>query len=419
MKTTPWMIIVAALVTSLASCSQLETLSSLTTPDSKKEAYARWNKVRGRLKYQLAADSFAAGQLDKAQEHLNETIALNPNNPDNYVLLAKLLLERGEIASASEAIEKAQENGGSSAEIDYLNGMIAQRYGRFVDALYWYQQASTRETNSAHYVAAVAETLVALDRAVDALALVRSRWTDFEQNATLREIAGSIHMMLDQYEEAADAYQEAARITTDDVLLKFKLGEALTLAGRYEEARSVLITAHDMAKDTPPSALVLLGRCNLALERNDEALEVLQEAAEKGPNNPRYWSWLARAALASHDLLTARRAANQTVAIDSDNPHHHMMLGFVCMRQRDYEAAVASFEKTLQDSPNDRMAQFLLAKAHVAMGKPATALAYDLQQAQTHTSVGQSHQGSGSRESSLIQPTRQGHKRSVGRPRAP
>jgi len=221
MKASTWMVMTAVGALGLASCAEL------TPPNSRQEAQSRWNEVRSRLKCQLAAECLAKGQVDEARGHVIEAMVLDPQSPRACLLMTRVLLERGETASAVEMLRAAIERGGETAQTHYLNGLIAQGYARPAEALAWYQRASELEPTSAHYVAAVAETLVALDRVADALAVVRERWTDFEQNATLRAIAGGLYAILGQYEAAADAYREAVLIAPDDPVLQVQLGLAL------------------------------------------------------------------------------------------------------------------------------------------------------------------------------------------------
>ncbi len=355
----------------LASCS-----SVIFPPDSKKEAKDRWSQMRGKLKYQLAVETFTGGQLDEAQKHLNESIGLDPTAAAPYVLRAKILLERGETGSASDALDEALRHGGDTAETDYLSGLIAQRYGRFGDALAWYEHASTREPMNAPYVVAVAETLVALDRAADALARVRSRLTDFEQNATLRALAGGIYMMLDRYEEAADAYRDAARIVPDDQRLQYQLGLALTLSENYQEGAAVLaaaVKAEDPAAPVEASALSALARCRLAMNQPEEAKAAMRRVVEADPNSPRNWALLARAALAANDLLSARQAATRAAQMAPGEADPAILLAYICCEQRDFPTAIGILQGVLRAAPDDSMALYLLAQSHTALGNAAAA----------------------------------------------
>ncbi len=347
----------------LAACSELQPA------DSKKEVRQHWDSIRGRLKYQLAVDSFKSGQIDQSYERLQESLALDPKAAPAYALLGKILLERGEVASAAQALERAAEYGDArQGEVPYLRGLIAQRYERLDEALSWYRQAAFAEPMNAHYVVSVAETLVALGRPTEALALARSRWTDFEHNATLRSLTASIEMLLGQYEEAADAYREAFRLAPEDDVLRWRLGSALVLAKRYEEAAEVLACASERGKDPPATALLDLGQASVELGRPDHAKTVLRQAVSQEPTLVSGWLWLVRASLACNDLTTARRSAQEAARLDPDNDEHHLLLAYVCLRQQDYPAATTAIQVVLRHHPQDPLALHLLHLASTQQG---------------------------------------------------
>lgn len=322
-----------------------------------------WSSVRSQLKLQAGSESFKAGQMKQAMDYTQEAIALTPEAAPGYVLLAKILFERGETAAAGNALERAADCTDkypqSKAEIAYLQGLIAQRYRQFTEAHDLYEQAFKLEPMNAHYLAAVAEMLVAMGRLDEALEVTRDRWTDFEQNATIRALAGRIYVMLSKFEQAADAYQDAARLAPDDKLLQLHLGTSLARAGRWEEACATLAPLMDTDLNIPATARVLLGRCYLELNASSEAKAVLRKATKTDPKLTPAWSWLARASLAGNDLLTARRAAQQAVALDRENPDHLLLLAYVCYRQGDYEPARQITQRVLARRPRDPLARHL------------------------------------------------------------
>jgi tetratricopeptide (TPR) repeat protein len=360
---TAWLILLPGWV----GCAQL------IPPDSKQEAHDRWSEVRAELKYHLASDRFENGHLDEAYELVRESIGLNPNTQASYVLLTRILIERGEIALAAVTLSESLTYGSDTAETDYINGVIAERYRRFDDALKWYQQATTRDALNPHYVVAVAEMLVTLDRAPEALQLVKERWVDFEQSAALRALAGGIYMMLEEYEPAVDAYRQAHRIAPDDVTLAFQFGSVLMMAERYEEALTVLSDATKEAALVPSSIWLKLGQCQLALDQSKEAKQSFQRVVAEDPNNVRGWDYLARASLASGELLMARRAATKAVQLNPGHRDTLMLLGYVCYRQRDYSNAVTSFENVIRDDDEEPIALCLLGRSHEGLGNVSQA----------------------------------------------
>src|SRR5437867_755862 len=104
------------LALALGSCSEFKFMQ----PDSKQQAKERWSNMRGRLKLEMAQESYKAGQLDQALSILAECLSLDPQSGETYVLNSKILLEKGETAQASEALDEAMRHGSDNAETDYL-----------------------------------------------------------------------------------------------------------------------------------------------------------------------------------------------------------------------------------------------------------------------------------------------------------
>src|SRR5262249_41778404 len=148
--------------------------------------------VRGGVKLQLARQHLQSGRLEEAEKIINQAVALSSKDPQAFVLLAKLRLEQGQLAEARAAVTPASVLAPGNPEVSYLSGIIAQRYGDLEMAAEYYTAASKAAPNAVDYLLAEAETLVALDRSLDALDLVESRIGDFDSHASMRMLAARI-----------------------------------------------------------------------------------------------------------------------------------------------------------------------------------------------------------------------------------
>ena len=243
------------------------------------EVHAHWDTVRARLKYQLALESYEAGQVKPAANYVQESIHLNPNSGPAYVLLSRILLEQGETALAADVLEKASQCDSPLGDLAYQRGLIAERYGRFEEALHWYRQACQDNPLDATCIVAAAETLVSLGRMDEALTLCTGHWSDFEQNSTLRAVAGHIYTLLGRHEEAADAYLEASTLAPEDTLLATTLASALIKSQRYAEARVILDHVKAEGNTLSAASLVDLAQCNIALNNVEQGKQILTQAA--------------------------------------------------------------------------------------------------------------------------------------------
>lgn len=373
MNSAVWKLSLPAGILMLAGCSLTQDFAT-----SGQQANARWNEMRSQLKCRIAEDCFDRGQLDDALKHVQEAVTLAPESPKPYVLLTRVLLERGEMAAADQALSHVSGLGNASPETDYLRGVVAQRYGRWDEALDHYRSASEREPRNADYVAATAEALVALDRVADALALVQDRWTDLEHSATLKALAGEIYLMLGRYEEASRAYRQAARIVPNDRMVKYQLGTCLTLAGNFLEGKEVLLDATKDDEKVPALVRSSLVRCHLELGEYAPAKALLREAVAEKPGSARDWALLAEASLGTSDLITARQAATKAAQCDPGNPDYAMVLAYVCLSQKDNESAQSSLRPILVDNPENPIALYLMGRSYEQSGDARAAIAcYD------------------------------------------
>ncbi len=338
--------------------------TSLVKPeDSKASADHRWKKVRAQLKFQVASDSFERGQLDKAEEALREVVGLYPEYADAYVLLTRLRLEQGETAAASEALEQAIRHGGDSPETDYLSGMIAQRYGRLENALDWYRRASQRSPHEVHYILALAEMLVELDRADEALTFAESRWPDFDNNAALRTLVGKIHVLRGDHANAAEAFRAAHHIDPKDKLVAYDLALSLFEIDAHADARDMLLAAEKLEGKLPVFMRLMLGRCYWSLSEVGSAKEEFRQVVREDPQNTEGWMWLAKSCVATNDLLSARRAAARCHELEPERGEHAFFYGFVCHRQGDDEAAIPLLREAVSRLPEETMAYCLLGQS--------------------------------------------------------
>jgi len=358
-------VVIALLAAGLAGCGEF--------PSKKfsKESQAHWSQVRGQMKLQLAEEHLRAGRLTEAEAQLAESLRLDPKSTPAHILAARVSLEKGELAAARTALDRAIQLGGPTHETDYLLGVLAEWNGDFEKALDLFRQAADRGGPGPAYVVAQAEALVALGRAPEALDLIGQRGADFAGDKAVCVLAGDVHTMLGQYQEASDAYREAAQQDPADWQTRMQLGTSLVRAGRYEEAIRMLAALRDRRKDLPWLARQALGQAYLGRGNAAAAREVFAEASKRWPDNADSWTWQARAALQQGDLAAARQSAEKACELDPSAAH--LLLGYICLRQGDLPHARSSLESVLNADPEDWLAHYLLGRALASAGADAEA----------------------------------------------
>lgn len=141
----------------------------------------------------------------------------------------------------------------------------------------------------------------------------------------------------------------------------------LQMAGKIKEAgeayRGILENHPDH-----PEATRLLGLATLQERRAEEAVELLQKAAELAPANPLPWDHLSEAMLLLNRPEEAADCAEAAVARAEDNPQVILRLANIQRLLGKNDAALANAEKALELDPKLTAAQQVRGQLRFAQG---------------------------------------------------
>ncbi|HKQ50602.1 MAG TPA: tetratricopeptide repeat protein [Phycisphaerae bacterium] len=348
--------------------------------DPKAQAKARWEAVRGSVKLQLAEEHLKSGRLVEAERSLEEALALCPNDAKAFVVATRLRLEQGRLAEAREAITVAAALSDNDPEIPYFAGLVAQRYGDLESACEYFSAASRTSPHVATYVLSQAETLVNLDRPVEALELLQSRMNDFDRDVAMRMLAARISRILGLRGPAVAYCREALRISNESPLLSAELGMMLVWAEQFHDAIAVLAplverkgaargSEKDPGEKPAASAARALARAYLETDQGVKAIEVLRSVLEANPEDTVAWSLCARAALMVGRLETLDEALSKIEAQGAATAETRMMTGFAALRRGDFVRARNEAAGALILDARLTLAHYLAGQAAEAMGE--------------------------------------------------
>lgn len=401
----------AVLGSAIAGCdlSKSRLLSLHMEDDQRAGAQKRWNDVRGRVKLQLAQDHYAAGRTAECETVLREARALAPDDPEVFVLAARLRLDQGRLAEAREAIAVAAALNQSDAEIPYLAGLVAQRYGELESAYDYFTQAAQLGPNTPAYLLARADVLLALNRPADALDLIRSRLMDFDDNVSLRMLAARACRILGLRRPAIAFCRDAIRIAGDDPALVAELGRLLIWSGSHREAIAVLaplvddprrveITNRPIHRRTaapsdqnahltgqasrsgvepavvPSSVIHDLARAYLAVGQADRVRQLVKPLMRADESDSLAWMLFARASLMKDDFAAARSAVDKLETLGDVSAESYLLSAYAALRSGDTRSTCVDAMKALDFDAESAMAHCLLGQAAEAEGREAAAL---------------------------------------------
>ena len=189
-------------VTALAGCQ------SSSNKSARKEQ-PKWDTARSGVLLNVASDQFHAGSFDKARRTIDEIFKLTPDNPGALLLLVRIELENGRLENAHSTIERVRQLAPDLAEVDYLAGIIAQRWKRFDEAEQSFARAYEREPDDLAYMLAYAELLSGNGKVQEAIRLLEPRVAQFDQTPALRDALARLFEQSGLLDKAVEHYRRA------------------------------------------------------------------------------------------------------------------------------------------------------------------------------------------------------------------
>ncbi|GMU35064.1 MAG: tetratricopeptide repeat protein [Planctomycetia bacterium] len=376
----PLRLIALTVALSSSACSRIDSTLLSTHMENNQRAAAkeRWDSVRGSVKLQLAEGHLKAGRLEAAEKALDEALAMMPNDPNAYLIAARIRLAQGQIGEARQAVAFAAALSPGDPEIHYLAGQISQRQDDLPSAFEHYATAAELSPQTAAYLLAEAEVLVAMNRPTDALELVHPRLIDFDQNVSLRMLSSRIARIVGLRGPAVEFCRDALRICDGDKNLQTEYGNVLHWASRYEEAIRVLEplaeqtaaviepaaeNASSAEQPSRPSTLLMLADAYLNTSKPTKAMSALRRVMKECPENMTAWRVYARAAVQANDFESAIESLDHVIANSAMTSETWVLLAYVALRSGDSTRSREAGQRAILEEPGLAAAHFLVGEA--------------------------------------------------------
>jgi tetratricopeptide (TPR) repeat protein len=353
----------------LAGCS-----SQTATP--KAQVVKQWNDARSGVLLGLARDQYQNGVFDKSRQTIDEAIKLSPDSEPAHILSARLYVEAGQLEAAERELMAARQLNPSDAEADYLSGVVYQRWQQPERALEFYQHACDKSPAELAYVMAKAETLVAMGRRADALAMLQERVAYFEHSGAIRDEVGLLLIQEKRYDEAVQMLRRASILANDDQNIREHLAMALFYDRQYQDSAEILSALMQDEKNAQRADLLAtLGECQLQIGRPGEAVQNLQQAAALLPRSAGVWLSLAKADVQIGALRPADIALAHSLAQDSNDGEAWLLLGYLRLRQSRNADALDAFCHASERDPQDTVSLCMVGVALQKLGRNSEAVA--------------------------------------------
>jgi len=339
--------LVALLAPLLVSCQGTDNMT-----EWRNDADQRWRDVRSALMLEMAHQQFETGDLEQCQLTLRNALAVDPENAQLHLLAGRVAIERGQLERGYHLLNAAIEYDDNLAAAYYYRGMVLQRWKQNEQALESYQAAYDKEPDHAGYLLAVAETMVTLDQLHDAIELLESKLTYFDQSAAIRSALGHLHMVDRRADRAVRLFTKASLLSPSDLKIQEELATAQLTAGQTEDAvrtlRSLLRNLKDGERDDLER---MLAAAYLDLGQTDEARQIYLKLARREGAEAADWLRVAELAWQVEDPGTTLAAATRAINLAPRDHRGYILAGLVWQQRQHLDHALQMFDRAATLAP--------------------------------------------------------------------
>lgn len=337
-------------------------------------ATTRWLSMRSVQMLALGRQQFEVGSLDQAEKTVGNALAMDPKNAKLHVLAARIGLERGYLERSYHLLSGAIKLDPDLATAHYYQGLVLQRWRQLNEALIHYQAAYDLEADNVAYLLAASEILVALDRTEEAVELLESKLTYFEQNVGIREAIGQLYNIQRQYDTAITYFREASLLQPDDPKIREELAMAQLAAGQAKEALPALeqMCAESDLRSRGYLAIALTTAYRLA-GYVDKARSACAAITRRNPADAEAWQLLAELAWSQQDLALTLTAAGRVCKLAPREPQGYLLAGLVWQQRGSTKRAIKFFKLAAEADKTNPESAILHGIALEDLGRPREA----------------------------------------------
>lgn len=369
-----WLLVIL-IIGLLAGCAADGKKSHSET--QKESAKKQWAQARAKVMYGLARDQYALGNFAESRKTVDDALKLDFDNGDLWILSAKLGLEQNQLEISDKSLAKAREIAPKNPEVDYLSGVVYQRWQKPDKAYEFYSSAVEKAPTELAYLMAKSEMLVAMDRQPEALQLLQEKVVYFEHSAVVRDAVGQLLMQAGKYKEAAEMFRKAAILSSADLSLREHLGLALFFAGNYGEAAGEIDRlCQNPTYSKRADLFLMLGQCQAHMKQTRQAKASFEKSTQLDGSSSAAWLNLGRVALQLGDTRRADIAVRKALTLDSANAQVHLLLGYVRFKQGKKEDALSAFRKASALDEQDTVSLCMIGYVLEKLGRGAEAMKY-------------------------------------------
>ncbi len=351
----------------------------------------RWQSLAAQL-YQSKQQAIGLPDHAKAMQHLQQAVALDPQEAQNHLGMGRIYIEKGQIARAITALEQAvhlqPESGpgwlalaqaqaaaslweaaalsadkaiaalNEPTDALLLRGRIAMQSNNPRGALSKAQAVLRLQPEHSEALHLAAQALEALDRPLEALKVLDHALLSSSDPLTLQLERANVQRRAQGLEAALPGLQALAEQNPQRTDIAADLANWLLEAGEndaaVQTARQALQDEHNNLTPERRAGLhALIGMQMRASGQLDQAIQHLSEASNLAPSNPEMLMELGRAYQERRQYKSALKVFQKAMSVSPGDYRPYYQAGLVLKDSKDYLAAEAMLRRAVQLAPDE------------------------------------------------------------------
>ncbi|HMK23916.1 MAG TPA: tetratricopeptide repeat protein, partial [Terriglobales bacterium] len=303
-------------------------------------------------------------RLDDARKLNAEILKASANDNDAMIFRGQIAMRDGHLDDAVNSLQSALKADPSNAVAHYQLGLAFDQQGNLSRAESEWREAVRLKPD-----------MTDAQRALAAVSIRKSDWDSLNLFATqiinaqpgapdgyaLRGIAAANQK---QFSKAEQDINKAIEVAPNSAIGYINLGSLRLLQKQYAEA----VKAYQKGLDVDPSSTeALSGLMNtyLAQKQIDKAVDAAQAQIAKVPNSSTFYDLLGTALYNyKKDYKGAEAALRKAAELDKKNSDALIKLGQALNAQGSTDQAIATFQQSLKDNPNEISFYILLGELY-------------------------------------------------------
>lgn len=331
------------------------------------------------------------GEPERSLEYARKALSIDPSWEEARQIEARALQQMGLFGESLEILDQYLADHPEAAWAYTAKGEALEAIGQYSEALACYQQAAELRPDEQRVQVRLGSLFYDLGDYQASLEHL-NKALEVEPQAEIFSLKGKCLYVLDQHEEAADAFQQALKLNPDDADALLYRGVSLRITGRYDESVQMLQEAIDVLSSLDAETnlnqhyaelgetLRLMGREREAkfafqkalryqpddqwtlahyaetlrtLEHYEEAIEVFHKALALNPEDAWSWASLGAAYSGMDKYRSALEALNKAIELSPENVWAMGYKGVVLRMVQRYQEAIDTFDQALSLSENE------------------------------------------------------------------